>query len=558
VQPIRDRVIDVIRAGIERAQAEGVLPGFEVPAITVDKPRQEGHGDYATPVAMQLARVARMAPLRIASAIRDHLPEDPSIGSVEVAPPGFINLTLSGPWLASQVDTVLEEGEQFGRPACPRGVRVQVEYGSANPTGPLHVGFARNVVLGDALANLLAEAGYDVQREYYVNDAGTQMRQFQESLYARYAQALGQDVPMPEKGYQGWYITEWGRDIAEAEGRRFLDLPYEEAVAEIGEYGLQRRVLPSVRRDVEDMGIRYDNWFSERTLYQDGSFERAMEILREGGYVSERDGAVWFEATRLGADKDEVLIRSNGLPAYFASDVAYHYDKLVTRGFDLVIDVWGADHQGHVPRMKAMVEALGLDRDRLHLLLYQLVTLKRGGEIVRLSKRTGEMVTLRELIDEVSPDAVRYFLISRSPDSQMDFDLELAVKQSDENPVFYVKYAHARIASVLRLAEASGLSYEQADLGLLEHPSEMALLRHMLQLPEVVLDAAADFAPHRVAYYAYDLAKAFHAFYRDCRIVSSLTEDTEMTKARLRLAAAAKVALARALTVMGMEAPERM
>ncbi len=558
MQAIRDRVIEVIRTGIERAQAAGALPQFEVPAITVEKPRQEGHGDYATPVAMQLARVARTAPLRVAEAVRDHLPAESCIGSVEVAPPGFINLTLSDTWLASQVDVVLEEGERFGRPAEPKGVRVQVEYGSANPTGPLHVGFARNVVLGDALANLLAEAGYDVQREYYVNDAGTQMRQFQESLYARYAQALGADVPMPEKGYQGWYITEWGREIADAEGRRFLDLPYEDALAEIGEYGLQRKVLPGVRRDCEDMGIHYDRWFSERGLYEDGSFERAMETLRRRGYVVERDGAVWFEATRLGVDKDVVLIRSSGLPAYFASDVAYHYDKLVTRGFDLVIDVWGADHQGHVPRMKAMVEALGLDRDRLQLLLYQLVTLKRGGEIIRLSKRTGEMVTLRELIDEVSPDAIRYFLISRSPDSQMDFDLELAVKQSDENPVFYVKYAHARIASVLRLAEASSLDYSQADLSLLGHPSEMALLRYMLQLPEVVLDAAADFAPHRVAYYAYDLAKAFHAFYRDCRIVSSLTEDVELTRARLRLAAAAKVALARALTVMGMEAPERM
>jgi len=558
VQPVRNRVGEAVRAGIERAQAAGALPEFEIPPVVMERPRQDGHGDYATPVAMQMARLARLSPMRIAEVVRSYLPPDPCIGEVEVAPPGFINLTLGGSWLASQVDAVLEEGDRFGRAESPKGIRVQVEYGSANPTGPLHVGFARNVTLGDAVANLLVEAGYEVQREYYINDAGTQMRQFQESLYARYAQALGLDVPLPEKGYQGWYITQWGKEIAEAEGRYFVDLPYEQALAEIGEYGLQRKVLPSVRADVEEMGIHYDNWFSERTLYQDGSFESAMETLRRGGYVAEKDGAVWFEATKLGADKDEVLIRSNGLPAYFASDVAYHYNKFITRGFDIVIDVWGADHQGHVPRMKAMVEALGLDRERLQLLLYQLVTLKRGGEVIRLSKRTGDMVTLRELIDEVSPDAVRYFLISRSPDSQMDFDLELAVKQSDENPVFYIKYAHARIASVMRLAQASAIDYSRADLSLLSHPRELALLRQMLQLPEVVLDAAADLAPHRVAYYAYDLAKAFHLFYRDCRIVSSLAEDSELTKARLRLAAAAKVALARALQVMGMEAPERM
>ncbi|NPV07711.1 MAG: arginine--tRNA ligase [Anaerolineae bacterium] len=558
MQPVRERVADAVRRGFEQAQAAGALPAFEIPEIPVERPRQGGHGDYASPAAMQAARLARMAPVRIAEAVRAHLPREPFIGAVEVAPPGFLNFTLSDAWLASQVETVLAEGERFGRTNMGQGVRVQVEYGSANPTGPLHVGFARNVVLGDALANLLAEVGYDVQREYYVNDAGTQMRQFQESLYARYAQALGLDVPVPETGYQGWYLAQWGREIAEAEGRRFLDLPYEEALAEIGEYGLQNKVLPSVRADVEAMGIRYDRWFSERDLYRDGTFDRAMEVLRQGGYLVEREGAVWFEATKLGADKDEVVIRSSGLPGYFASDIAYHYDKFVNRGFDLVVDVWGADHQGHLPRMKAMMEGLGLDPDRLRIVIYQLVTLKRGGEVVRLSKRTGDMITLRELIDEVSPDAIRYFLVSRSPDSQMDFDLELAVKRSEENPVFYVQYAHARIASVLRLAQASSLDYDQADLSLLGHPSEMALIRQMLQFPEVLVDAAADFSPHRLAYYAYDLARAFHAFYRDCRIVSSLAEDAEVTKARLRLSLAAKVALARALEVMGMSAPERM
>lgn len=558
MRPVRDSIAEAIRVAVARAQQAGALPAFDLPDVLVDRPRQEGFGDYATAVAMQLARPARMAPLRIAEAIVAHLPDTGFLGKAEVAPPGFINITLGEAWLKQQVVTVLDESETFGRVDLGRGARIQVEYGSANPTGPLHVGFARNVVLGDAIANVLAEAGYDVQREYYVNDAGTQMQLFGQSLYARYAQALGVDVPVPENGYQGRYVVDWGREIAEAEGRRFLDVQYEAAVAELAEIGLRQKVLEGVRRDCEKLGIRYDRWFPEHSLYEDGSFEAAMDILRRGGYVAEREGAVWFEATKLGADKDEVLIRSSGMPGYFASDVAYHYNKFVTRGFTRVINVWGADHQGHLPRMKAMMTALGLDADRLEIIIYQLVTLKRGGEVIRLSKRTGDMVTLRELMDEVSPDAIRYFLLSRSADSQMDFDLELAVKQSDENPVFYVQYAHARVASVLRLAEASSITYDDGDLALLGHPSEMALLRQMLQLPEVVHDSAATMAPHRLAYYAYDLARAFHAFYRDCRVVSSLTEDVALTKARLRLVSAAKVALARALAMMGMSAPERM
>jgi len=556
--PVRESIAAIIRAGFERAQRAGALPQFEIPAIVVERPRQEGFGDYACAAAMQAARLARMAPVRIAEAVVANLPGHDLLSQCSVASPGFINVTLSDAWLAAQVQTVLDEGDRFGRVNVGNGLRVQVEYGSANPTGPLHVGFARNVVIGDALANVLAEAGYSVQREYYVNDAGTQMVLFGQSLYARYAQALGLDVPVPENGYQGFYLAEWGREIAAEQGRRFLDLPYEQATTDIAYYGLEKKVLTGVRQDLEAMGIRYDWWFSERQLYSDGSYEKAMAILRQGGYVEEHDGAVWFTASKLGADKDEVLVRSSGLPGYFASDVAYHYNKFVTRGFQWVIDVWGADHQGHVPRMKAMMVALGLDPKQLEIIIYQLVTLKRGGEVVRLSKRTGDIITLRELLDEVSADAVRYFLLSRSADSQMDFDLDLAVKQSEENPVFYVQYAHARIASVLRLAEASGVGFEDADLVLLRHPAEMSLIRQMLQLPEVIADAARDLAPHRLAYYAYDLARAFHVFYRDCRIVSSLDEDRPLTKARLKLAAAAKVALARTLAVMGMTAPERM
>jgi len=426
---------------------------------------------------------------------------------------------------------------------------------SANPTGPLHIGSARNAALGDALARTLDAAGFAVQKEYYVNDAGSRMSVFYETLYARYAQALGVDEAVPEDGYHGYYMIEMGNQIAAEHGRKFLEMPRKLAVEQIGALGLQR-IVDGFRDDLGFMGIQYDCWFSERTLYSGGQFERVMAILAEGGHVAEHDGAVWFKATELGGDKDEVLVRSDGSPGYFASDVAYHYNKFVERGFDRVIDVWGADHQGHVPRMRAMMTALGLDPQRLTILLYQLVTLKRGGEVVRLSKRTGDIITLREVLDEVGADAVRYFLVSRSADSQMDFDIELAKEQSDDNPVYYIQYAHARISSILRYA--GDQDYGAGDVSLLTSPPELALVRRMLRLPEIVRTVATSLSPHHLAYYAYDLASCFHAFYRDCRVVSSEPGDEGITKARLKLVSACRVVLAQALRLMGMSAPEVM
>jgi len=554
---IRDEISHLIGGAIREAQRAGDLPAFEVPEITLEHPRDPAHGDYATPLCLQIARLARMAPMEIAQVIVKHLPQADFIGRVEVAHPGFINLTLSDAWLTSQVEEILAAGERWGSIELGQGKRVQVEYGSANPTGPLHIGFARNVVLGDAVANVLEAAGYEVQREYYINDAGTQMELFGQSLYARYAEALGKKVQFPEAGYQGQYLREWAQEIARAEGAKYLEMDYEEAVKALTELGLQR-VLESVRSDCERLGIHYDRWFSERSLYEDSCFDRAMAILREGGYLYERENAVWFNATALGGGKDEVLIRSTGRPGYFASDIAYHYNKFVERGFDWVIDVWGADHQGHVPRMKAMMRALGLDPERLTLIIYQLVTVKRGGEVVRLSKRTGDIITVAEILDEVGPDAMRFFLLARAADSQMDFDLDLAVKQSEENPVYYVQYAHARIASILRFAEERGVDSVGGNVALLTHPSELTLIRQMLLLPEVIERAALELAPHHLTYYAQQLASTFHAFYRDCRVVSSDPADVELTKARLKLVQAAKLVLARTLHLMGMAAPERM
>ena len=554
---IKNEIAQLLTKAIKDAQERGELPAFDVPPIPLEHPKQAEHGDYATPICLQLAKLARMAPMKIAEVVAMRLPQTDYLGRVEVAPPGYINFALDEGWLARQVEEILAAGPSFGDLDLGKGRRVQVEFVSANPTGPLTVGSGRNAAIGDTLANVLAAAGYDVRREYYVNDRGTQIELFNETLYARYAQALGRDEPIPERGYRGTYMIELGRQIAEEVGDKFLNMPRAEAIPAIGEIGL-RKILQGIEEDLALMGIRYDSWFSERSLYEDSAFEEAMAILRRGGYVEEREGAVWFTATSLGGGKDEVLIRSDGSPGYFASDIAYHYDKFVKRGFDWVIDVWGADHQGHVPRMKAMMQALGLDPDRLTLLVYQLVTIMRDGQPVRMGKRLGTVITLAEVLDEIGPDAVRFFLLSRSADSQMELDLELAKRQSSENPVYYIQYAHARIASILRHAGDVGVKVKDGDVSLLRHPSELALIRKMLQLPEMIESAALQLAPHLLTYYAQELAAAFHIFYRDCRVVSTDPADAAITQARLKLTLAAKTVLARVLRLMGMTTPEQM
>jgi arginyl-tRNA synthetase len=565
---VRLELEELIRKAAKKAQRKGDLPKTEIPEVVIDRPKRSEHGDYACSLPLKMVgEINRelkasgkptLAPVEIGRRIAARLEQVPFVGRTEVVPPGFLNVSLDEVWLADQVEAILTAGEAFGNVEVGRGARVQVEFGSINPTGPLHVGAGRNLALGDTLANLLAAAGYQVQREYYVNDAGTQMDAFGASLYMRYCEALGRGIPPGyELGYQGKYLIDWARQVADEEGDRYLHIPPEEAAVHMREIGLQK-ALGLIREDCARMGIYYDRWFSERTLYSEGLFDTIMSLLRQGGHLYTSDGAVWFNAVALGASKDEVVIRATGVPGYFASDIAYHYDKFVRRGFDRVIDVWGADHQGHVPRMKAMMKALGLDPDRLTLYLYQLVTLVERGEQVRLSKRAGTQVDLRNLLDDIGPDAVRFFLISRTADSQMELDLNLARTQSDENPVFYIQYGHARISSILRHAAEQGQNDEAADCSCLVHPSELALIRKMLELPEIVALAAAEQAPHHLTHYAQDLAATFHAFYRDCRVVSSDPADAALTKARLRLAKAAKLVLGRTLRLMGVGAPEKM
>lgn len=573
---IRDELTELIYKATRKAQRKGSLPKTGIPEVIIERPRRAEHGDYATgqPLkmiadvnrALKAAEKPTLSPIEVGRRIVHRLADVPFIGQVEVVPPGFINITLDDDWLAQQVEAILAAGETFGNVDMGHGQRVQLEFGSSNPTGPLHVGAGRNLALGDAIANVLTAAGYDVQREYYINDAGSQMEKLGESLYVRYCELLRRDPStdsgyrageIPEGGYEAEYVVDWAQKLIDKEGDRYLHLPREEAVGQMRDLALQI-AMEDIRTDCERMNIHYDNWFSEKSLYDEGLFDQVMSILRQGNHLFMADGAVWFNAQALEGDKDEVIIRSNGLPGYFVSDIAYHYNKFVQRGFEWVIDVWGADHQGHVPRMKAMMRALDLDPERLTLYIYQMVTLLERGEQVRLSKRAGTQVNLREVLDDIGPDALRFFLLARATDSQMDLDLDLARQQSDENPVYYVQYGHARIASILRYAEEQGHTDAGADVSLLTHPSELVLIRKMLELPEVVTLAAENLAPHHLPHYAQDLAATFHAFYHDCRVVSSDPADAELTKARLGLAKAAKLVLARTLTLMGVGAPERM
>ncbi|MEE8372520.1 MAG: arginine--tRNA ligase [Dehalococcoidia bacterium] len=551
---LKHKLALLLEQAAKEAQTQGLLPSMALPEITLEHPQNPEHGDYATSLPLKLGRSARMEPLSIAQTLEKLLPEMEEIEKVSVAPPGFVNFFLRSDWLARQVDDILSAGEAYGNVDLGKGAKVQIEFVSVNPTGPIHVGHGRGAVLGSSLANVLGAAGYSVQREYYVNDAGNQMDVFYRSLYCRYLQALGKESEMPPDGYQGSYPIELAQEIIAEKGDSFLAQPPEEAIRDIGKIALDK-ALTSIGDDLEALGVRFDVWFNESSLFDNGQYQQAMTLLRSGGHIEEREGAQWFVSTALGEDKDNVLVRSNGIPTYFASDVAYHYNKFLERGFDRVINIWGADHQGHVSRMKAMIGALGIDPERLGIIIAQMVTLRRGETLIKASKRTGELVTLRELVEEVGADACRFFFLARSADSQMDFDLELAKQQSADNPVYYVQYAHARIASIERLAREKGIDSTQGDVSLLTTDAEQNLIRKMILLPEIVELAAKNLEPHHLPYFAQEIATAFHSFYKQCRVVS---DDEKLTWARLKLVKAAQTVLARTLGLMEMTAPESM
>ncbi len=549
---IEGSVVGWLREGLAAA-APGLGLSGELPEPELMAPRQKEHGDFATNVALALAKAAGRPPREVAQALVDALAPAPFVLKVEVAGPGFINIFLTGDWLHQTVRRIAEEGEAFGR--SPRnGKRVQVEFVSANPTGPLTLGHARNAAIGDALARLLDATGFDVEREYYFNDAGGQMDRFGASVEARYLQLVGREAEVPEDGYHGSYIEDLARDILETHGPGLADLPDEERFLRMREEGAAR-TMEWIRRTLERFGVVFDSYFSEAELARKGEIAEAVERLRASGHAYDLDGAVWFRSTDYGDDKDRVVIRSNGQHTYFGADCAYVIDKF-SRGFDHVIYVWGADHHGDVVRVRGAAEALGIRPDAVEMLIYQWVSFLRDGQPVPMSKRAGNFITLDDLMDEVGTDAARFTLLMFSNDATVNFDIDAVKKRSMDNPVYYVQYGHARIASILRKAEGSGVSIRpDADLSVLVHGSEVDLMRVLAEAPRVIEKAAELRAPHRLTHAAQDLAARFHRFYTDCRVVS---DDEALTQARLWLCRATQTVLANFLGLLGVSAPERM
>lgn len=569
---IRESLEAVLYQALSSAVQAGALPLEEVPQPTLERPREEGHGDWACTVAMRLAKAARMNPRQIAQILVDNLPKNELIETVEIAGPGFINLTLANSVFQNVIAEVRAQGSDYGKSTLPKPCKVDLEYVSANPTGPMHVGHGRWAALGDSIARVMRHAGYDVDEEFYINDQGNQMNVFADSLVVRYQQALGQDVEMPEASYGGGYVKELAQQIIDRDGDKWLSVDPDERRHEFREMGY-KAMMENVKETLEIFGNHFDTWFSERSLFvadEEGKtkVDRAFEVMKDKGYIFEQDGATYFRSTAFGDEKDRVLIKTNGELTYFMSDVAYHYDKM-QRGYDHLIDIWGADHHGYIPRCQAMMAAWGYP-DALEVVLGQLVTLFRDGQQVRMSKRTGEMITFRELIDEVGVDATRYMMLSKSSDQSIDFDIEVAKKKDASNPVYYVQYAHARICSILRkAAQARGietegvsvaelveaLSITNADLSVLTHESELELMRKMADFTDLVAGAARDRAPFRLTHYAQDLAALFHSFYTNCRVIG---EGEQLEQARLALADSARIVLALALGLLGVSAPEHM
>jgi arginyl-tRNA synthetase len=549
-------LMDLLHTAVRAAKADGQISAQADPPIWLEVPKRAGQGDFACTVAMTLAAGERKSGRDVAELLTRHIPREPWLERVDIAGPGYLNFTMAPSYWHRLLTGILEQGAAYGRSTIGSGRRVQVEFVSANPTGPLHVGHGRIAAVGDTLARLLEVSGHTVEREYYINDLGKQMTTLGQSLLARYRQQFGREALIPEGGYQGDYLRVLAREIAENEGARWLDEPEEEAQRYCSQIAAQW-LLASIRDDLDRFGIGFDEWTSEVALHIDGKVERALKQLKDAGHLYEEDGATWVRTTAFGDDKNRVVIRQNGQMTYFASDLAYHLDKY-ERGFDEIVDVWGADHHGYAPRVWAGMAALGRSREQLKIVLVQLVALLRHGKPVSMSTRAGEFVTLREVLDEVGRDAARFFFLMRRCDNALDFDLELAKSQSEENPVYYVQYAHARLCSVQRQAADRGLAVPQApeiDPSPLTLPEEQGLLRHLSLYPAVIESSAQLLEPHRVVFYLQEVAGLLHAYYNKHRV---LAEDHIRSLARLALMRAIRTVLANGLTVLGITAPERM
>ncbi|MDM5329663.1 arginine--tRNA ligase [Neobacillus sp. CF12] len=553
VEQVQSKLKEEIRAAVVKAN---LATEDQIPDVILEIPKEKAHGDYSTNMAMQLARVAKKAPRVIAEALIENFDRSKaSIEKMEMAGPGFINFYMNNAYLTDLIPTVLDAGEQYGETTVGGKQKVQVEFVSANPTGDLHLGHARGAAVGDSLCNILAKAGYDVSREYYINDAGNQINNLALSVEARYFQALGMDKAMPEDGYHGADIIGIGKSLAEEFGDKYVNVDEQERFEFFREYGLKYE-MAKLQKDLEDFRVSFDVWYSETSLYKNGKIDEALKVLRESGYIYEEEGATWLRSTDFGDDKNRVLIKQDGSYTYLTPDIAYHKDKL-DRGFEKLINIWGADHHGYIPRMKAAIQSLGYAEDALEVEIIQLVHLYKNGEKMKMSKRTGKAVTMRDLVDEVGLDATRYFFAMRSSDTHMDFDLDLAVSESNENPVYYAQYAHARICSILRSGEEQGITVDKnADFSLIGAEKEIELLKKLGEFPQAVGEAAVKRVPHRVTNYIMELASTFHSFYNAEKVLDS--EQPERTKARLALIKTVQITLRNALALIGVSAPEKM
>ncbi|MGD6900617.1 arginine--tRNA ligase [Bacillus infantis] len=553
VEQVQSNLKEEIKQAVIKA---GLAAEEHIPDVILETPKEKAHGDYSTNMAMQLARVAKKAPRMIAEQLIENFDSSKaSIEKIEIAGPGFINFYMNNSYLTNLIPAVLDAGDQYGETNTGNGQKVQIEFVSANPTGDLHLGHARGAAVGDSLSSILAKAGYEVSREYYINDAGNQINNLALSVEARYFQALGMEKEMPADGYHGADIIGIGHKLAEEFGDKYVNADEKERFDAFREYGLKYE-MEKLKKDLEDFRVPFDVWYSETSLYQNGKIDNALKALKENGHVYEEEGATWFRSTEFGDDKDRVLIKNDGSYTYLTPDIAYHKDKL-ERGFEKLINVWGADHHGYIPRMKAAIQALGYGKDALEVEIIQLVHLYKNGEKMKMSKRTGKAVTMRDLVDEVGLDAVRYFFAMRSADTHMDFDLDLAVSQSNDNPVYYAQYAHARISSILRQGEEQGLALSSdADFSLISAEKEIDLLKKLGEFPQAVAEAAEKRMPHRITNYIFELASAFHSFYNAEKVLDS--DNPEKTKARLGLIKAVQTALRNALQLIGVSAPEKM
>jgi arginyl-tRNA synthetase len=555
---MKQTVTEILLEALRRAKDKGDLKLENQPAIILENPKDKNHGDLATTLALTMAKAEGKPPRKIAEIILKHIQDEESvIAKTEIAGPGFINFVLKQDRWRKTLFDIDDQAHEYGLKDIGRGEKVQIEFVSANPTGPLHVGHGRGAAVGDALANLLSAVGYDVQREFYINDAGRQVRLLAQSIYSRYQQSLGNNIAFPEDGYHGEYIAEVAQEFIKRHGNKYLNRSFEECSAIFGDLG-KEMMLADIRKDLEEFGVRFDVWFSEKSLLADNSVQRSIEELKERGFAYEQDGALWLRSTAFGDDKDRVIVKKDGDYTYLATDIAYHRNKLA-RGFKQLVNIWGADHHGYIPRVQAVIQAFGHPKDSLHVLLVQLVAILRHGQPVPMSKRAGTFVTLRDVVQDVGSDAARYIFLTRKTDSHLDFDLDIAKEQSRENPVYYVQYAHARIASVFREAESRGISVPTQDnvkLDLLDLEEEQNIIKTLAKYPEMVEEAALAYEPHRITYYLQDLAGLLHNYYFKHRIIDA--EDAPRTGSRLFLMKQVKTVLQSALKVLGVSAPERM